>query len=257
MPMTLKLILIALLAYLGAIGTPWFFGTTGGFYTLGRPLIASALVGLILGNMPVALEVGVIIQAMYIGIITPGAVMPFDVDYIGYLTTALVILSNMDPKLAPTLAVPVGLIGVLIWNLIWVINVYFAHKADKYAESGNLHGVASMNLYPQIVNFILRFVPAFVILYFGNGFLQHLVTIIPPFLNHYLQVVGGLLPALGIGLLLNMIVKDKIYLGIFLVGFLLVEYLKLPILAIALFGIVLAAFWFKFTSKPGEVDGNE
>lgn len=255
--MLIKLILIALLAYLGAIGAPWFFGTTGGFYTLGRPLIASALVGLILGNVPVALEVGVLIQAMYIGIITPGAVMPFDVDYIGYLTTALVILSNMNPKLAPTLAVPVGLIGVLIWNLIWVINVYFAHRADRYAESGNSKGVVLMNISPQIINFILRFVPALVILYLGKGFLQHLVSIIPPFINHYLQVVGGMLPALGIGLLLNMIVKEKIYLGVFLVGFLIVEYLKLPILAIALFGIVLALFWFKFAPKAKEVHGNE
>ncbi|NNG66860.1 PTS mannose/fructose/sorbose/N-acetylgalactosamine transporter subunit IIC [Caldanaerobacter subterraneus] len=246
--MIIKLVIIALLAYLGAIGAPWFFGTTGGFYTLGRPLIASALVGIILGDIPKALEVGVLIQAMYIGIITPGAVMPFDVDYIGYLTTALVILSNLDPKLAPTLAVPVGLIGVLIWNTIWVINVYFAHKADRYAEKADYKGVALMNILPQIVNFALRFIPALIILYLGKGFLENLVTSIPPFINHYLQVVGGMLPALGIGMLLNMVVKEKIYLGIFLLGFLMVEYLKLPILAVALFGGVLSLFWFKFTS---------
>ena len=80
--MTLQIILIALFSYLGSIGSPWFFGTTGGFYTLGRPLVAAAIVGLILGDMTTALEVGILIQAMYIGVITPGAVMPFDVDYI-------------------------------------------------------------------------------------------------------------------------------------------------------------------------------
>ena len=94
-----QLLLIALFAYLGSIGTPWFFGTTGGFYTLGRPLIAAAIVGIILGDIPTALAVGVLIQAMYIGVITPGAVMSFDVNYIGYLATALVILSGADPKL--------------------------------------------------------------------------------------------------------------------------------------------------------------
>lgn len=247
--MVVKIILIALLAYLGAIGTPWFFGTTGGFYTLGRPLIASALVGIILGNVPLALEVGVLIQAMYIGIITPGAVMPFDVDYIGYITTALVVMSNMDPKLAPTLAVPVGLLGVLIWNIVWVVNVYFVHKADKYAEEGNMKGVKMMNILPQIVNFALRFIPAFIILYLGKDFLQNFVSSIPPFVSHYLEVVGGMLPALGIGLLLNMIIKEKIYIGIFIVGFLMVVYLELPIIPIAIFGTVLALFWYKFTAQ--------
>ncbi|SKC85767.1 PTS mannose/fructose/sorbose/N-acetylgalactosamine transporter subunit IIC [Maledivibacter halophilus] len=250
--MTIKLILIAALAYLGAIGAPWFFGTTGGFYTLGRPLVASALVGLILGDVTTALEVGVLIQAMYIGIITPGAVMPFDVDYIGYLAPALVILSKMDPTLAPTLAVPIGLIGVMIWNLVWVVNVYFAQKADKFAENGNLKGVVSMNIIPQVANFALRFVPAFIILYLGKGFLEKLLASIPEFITHYLQVVGGMLPALGIGLLLTMIVKERIYLGLFLVGFVLVVYLQLPILAIALIGSVLALFWFKFAANNGE-----
>ncbi|KUO71154.1 MAG: PTS sugar transporter [Clostridia bacterium BRH_c25] len=247
--MTFQLILIALLAYLGAIGAPWFFGTTGGFYTLGRPLIAAALVGLILGDVKLALEVGILIQAMYIGIITPGAVMPFDVNYIGYLTTALVVLSKMDPKLAPTLAVPVGLLGVLIWNVIWVVNVYFVHKADKYAEAGNMNGVKMMNILPQVVNFALRFIPAFIILYLGKDFLQTIISSIPDSVTHYLQVVGGMLPALGIGLLLNMIIKEKIYLGVFLVGFIIVVYLKLPIIPIALFGIVLALFWYKFAAS--------
>jgi len=116
---------------------------------------------------------------MYIGIITPGAVMPFDVNYIGYLTTALVVLSKMDPKLAPTLAVPVGLLGVLIWNVIWVVNVYFVHKADKYAEAGNMNGVKMMNILPQVVNFALRFIPAFIILYLGKDFLQTIISSIP------------------------------------------------------------------------------
>lgn len=250
--MTFKLIIIALLSYLGAIGTPWIFGTTGGFYTLGRPLVASALVGLILGDVSAALEVGVLIQAMYIGVITPGSVMPFDVDYIGYITTTLIVLSKSDPTLAPTLAVPVGLIGVTIWNLIWVINVYFAHRADKYAEEGNVRGIKMMSMLPQVVNFALRFIPAFVIMYYGQEVLENILNILPELVTHYLQVVGGMLPALGIGLLLNMIVKEKIYLGLFLVGFIIVQYLELPMIPIALLSMVIAAFWYKFTSTREE-----
>lgn len=241
-----KISLIALLSYLGAIGAPWFFGTTGGFYTLGRPLVASALVGLILGDMKTALEIGTVIQAMYIGVITPGAVMPFDVDYIGYLTPALIILSGAEAGISSALAVTVGLIGVTIWNIIWVVNVYFAHRADKYAAEGNGDGIKAMNIGAQLVNFLMRFVPAFLILYYGQGFLQNLSTIIPPFVTSFLNVLSGMLPALGIGLLLNMIVTDKIYLGIFVLGFMLVTYLHLPIIAVAVMGIVFSLLLFRF-----------
>lgn len=248
----LQIILISLIVYLGSIGTPWFFGTTGGFYTLGRPLIAAAIVGFILGDMETALAVGVIIQAMYIGIITPGAVMPFDVNYIGYLTTALVVMSNASPELGVTIAVPVGLLGVLIWNIIWVINVYFAHRADRYAEKGSSKGVRMMNVLPQIVNFVLRFVPAFFILFLGRGFLEQVLALIPETVEHYLIVVGGILPALGIGLLLTMIIKDKMYLGVFLLGFLMVVYLELPIIAISIFGIIIAMFAYRLSGKDDE-----
>lgn len=256
--MIFKLTLIALFSYLGAIGAPFILGTTGGFYTLGRPLVASAIVGLILGDMQTALEVGVMIQAMYIGIITPGAIMPFDVDYIGYLTPALIILSKMDPKLAPTLAVPVGLLGVFLWvNVIWIANVYFAHRADKYAEEGSMQGVISMNILPQILNFVVRFGAAFIVLYYGKDFLQGMLDSIPEFVTHYLGVVGGMLPALGIGLLLNMIIKEKSYLGLFLVGFVLAVYLKLSIIAIAILAGVLAIFWYKMSSGGGKFDGGQ
>lgn len=247
-----QIILIALIVYLGSIGTPWFFGTTGGFYTIGRPLVAAAIVGLILGDVETALAVGVIIQAMYIGVITPGAVMPFDVNYIGYLTAALVVMSNASPELGATIAVPVGLLGVLIWNIIWVVNVYFAHKADKYAADGNSRGIRMMNLLPQVVNFILRFVPAFLILLLGRGFLEKALDAIPATLEHYLIVVGGILPALGIGLLLTMIVKDKIYLGVFLLGFIMVVYLELPIIAISIIGTIAALFVYRFSNNENE-----
>lgn len=70
--------------------------------------------------------------------------------------------------------------------------------------------------------------------------MDQVLALIPETVEHYLIVVGGILPALGIGLLLTMIVKDKMYLGVFLLGFLMVVYLELPIIAISIFGIIIA-----------------
>ncbi len=256
----LQIILIALFAYLGSIGSPWIVGLTGGWYTLGRPLVASMIVGLILGDIPTALAIGITLQAMYIGVITPGAVLPFDVNYAGYLVPALIIMAKANPSIAATLAVPVAMIGVLLWNLTWVLNVIFVHRADKYAEEGNLKGMKICNVGGgQALNFICRFVPAFLILLFGSTMLEGFIAAIPAGVQSYLAVVSGMLPALGIGLLLNMIIKDKSFIGLFIVGFVLATYLKLPIIAIAIIGSVIAVFYYKIASagakKEDETNG--
>jgi PTS system mannose-specific IIC component len=101
-------------------------------------------------------------------------------------------------------------------------------------------------------------VPAFIILYFGKNFMQNFVSSIPDYVSHYLTVVGGMLPALGIAILLNMIIKKKMFYGVFLIGFILSVYLKLPIIPIAAIGAVIAIFWYHFSSrKEVEYDGGK
>ena len=55
---TLQVILIALFIYLGAIGS--IVGNTIGWYCLGRPLVASFVVGIIMGDVQTAMLVGVL-----------------------------------------------------------------------------------------------------------------------------------------------------------------------------------------------------
>jgi len=250
----IKIIIISLFAYLGSIGAPWFFGTTGGWYTLGRPLVACMIVGLVLGDLKTALGIGIVLQAMYIGVITPGAVLPFDVNFAGYLVPALIILSKADPSVALVLAVPVAMIGVLLWNLTWVLNVFFVHQADHFANKGDSKGIVRSNLGAQVLNFVFHFVPAFIILAYGSTILKSILAGIPTWLTSYLGIVSGMLPALGIGILLNMIIREKQYMGIFLVGFVVAIYLKLPIIAIALIGGVLALFMYSTAAKNAKGD---
>ena len=67
---TYQIILIALFVYLASIGS--IVGNTIGWYTLGRPLIAAFVVGLILGDVQTAMIVGIPLQIMYMGNVTPG-----------------------------------------------------------------------------------------------------------------------------------------------------------------------------------------
>jgi len=77
--------------------------------------------------------VGATINLMYIGFIAAGGALPGDPCLAGVLGTALAITSHLDTQAAVAIAVPLGLLGTLIWFGRLTISAFFAHRADKYA----------------------------------------------------------------------------------------------------------------------------
>ena len=170
--------------------------------------------------------------------------MPGNLSVAGVFGTALVILAKADPKLAISFAIPLSLIGILMWNLQMTINVFWVHKADQYAKEGNTRGIYLMTyLFPQLTVFLVNGVPAFLLVYFGGDFFFNLIANTPGSLTNALGIVGGLMPALGIAMLLSFLGKQKL-IPFFFIGFLMSVYLKLNLMSIALFGAALATYSF-------------
>ena len=71
-------------------------------------------------------------------------------------------------------------------NSVWV------HKADKYAEQGNAHGVKiAMNLFAsQIFPFITYAIPSFLCVLFGSSALESLMAVIPSQVTSILSLAG-------------------------------------------------------------------
>ena len=89
--------LFACLASLPGMG-----GTTIGNYTLGRPLVAGLVVGIILGDVQTGIIVGAAIQLVYIALVTPGGTVSADVRAVSYIGIPLAILAirayGLDPS---------------------------------------------------------------------------------------------------------------------------------------------------------------
>lgn len=78
-------LLIALIGYMSSIYSPWLLGGLGGWYTTGRPFVAGMIIGLILGDVKTGILMGAAVQALYIGLVTPGGAMPADVNFAAYI----------------------------------------------------------------------------------------------------------------------------------------------------------------------------
>ncbi len=72
----IQIIAISLFVYLGSIGS--IVGNTIGWYTLGRPWLLPLSVGVIMGDLQTAMIVGIALQIMYMGNVTPGGAVAWD-----------------------------------------------------------------------------------------------------------------------------------------------------------------------------------
>ena len=194
-------------------------------------------------------QVGAAIQMAYIGYIAAGGAMPSDLALAGYLAVALTMLSNATPEVGVTIAVTLGFLGLLVRNGKMTLNSIWVHKADKYAEEGNIKGIKLMNIgASQIVPFIGYFIPTFLAVYFGGEYLEGLLNAIPEFLLKGLQVVGSLLPALGLAMLLKVIGKRS-FMPFFFIGFVFTAYLGLDLIALVILGTCFALLHMYYSGK--------
>ena len=152
---------------------------------------------------------------------------------------AFVSTMGMEQGTAVALAVPIGLLGGLVYSVIHLsISSLAAPLIEKAAATGD----------PKKVNLV----------WFVGGGIKHFIVAVPTFLGVLLgaepmsvvmnqipdQVIAGLtasgslLPAVGMAMLMKMLWDNKIAIYWFL-GFILVAYMGLGTVGVAAFGAVI------------------
>lgn len=233
--MVLSAILVALLA---TMGQWWFFGPIT--KCLVYPLTTGTLVGLFMGDPMTGMLAGANIQLIYLGWISAGGTMPSNTIVAGIFGTAMTILSGADPTMAVTFAIPFSMFGLLLNQVYMTVNAAWIHQADKLLDKGNLRGVRFMNFVPSFcMALVLYGIPAFILVVSGSGWATDLINAVPESVISALQVVGGIMPALGIAMLLNYLGKKKL-IPWFFGGFFLTVYSGLGLTAISIFSAIIA-----------------
>lgn len=231
----------------------------GGF-NINTVIFNAVIVGLIMGNMHDAMIIGASIQLIYLGTVAAGGNQPTDPCLASYVAIPIAIASGLDTNAAVALAVPIGLLGSQLTNLVYLINGFFAEKADDFAKQGNGKGIATWGLYiPFIVRTLLIMALVSVTVYFGSTALAGVMNNIPEWLTHGLSAMGACLPAVGFAIIANLISKPK-YVVFFFVGFFLVQYTKMATMPLLLAGLFITWLYITCTkdnSTASDEDDDE
>lgn len=201
-------------------------GMIGGyfaFFFIASPIVVGVVAGLIYGDLKQGLIIGGGIAAAFAGIIAPGGNLPTDSALAATTVIPIALATGLSAEQAIAFAVPMGLVGSFVTNLRKIVNVIFVHRADKCAENGDSAGLTRCAIiYPPLIELPLLFLPVFLVVMFGQDAMLAFMNSVPTWVMHGLEVAGGVMPAIGFALIMNMIGKPKM-IPYTIVGFILVK----------------------------------
>ncbi len=251
----IQAVLLGIFACLSSM--PGLGGTTIGNYTLGRPLVAGLVVGIILGDIKSGIIVGAAIQVIYIALVTPGGTVSADVRAISYIGIPLAMVSikglGIDPgtteatQLAAALGAAVGTLGTVLFYGTATINLLWQHIGWKSIEKGNFKNLYLVNMgYPWISHIICSFIPTLIITISGEYMVQIIKNYLPMdgIAMKTLFTVGSLLPAVGIAILLKQVVTKPTDLITFFFGFTLAASMGVNLIGAAIVGGFFAILYY-------------
>lgn len=190
-----------------------------------RPIIVCTLTGAILGDIQTGLITGGLTELAFAGLTPAGGVQPPNPIMAGLMTTVIAWSTGVDAKTAIGLGLPFSLLMQYVILFFYSAFSLFMTKADKCAKEADTAAFSRLNWATMLIVASAYAVIAFLCTYLAQGAMQALVKAMPAWLTHGFEVAGGILPAVGFGLLLRVMFKAQ-YIPYLIAGFLFVCYIQ-------------------------------
>jgi mannose/fructose/N-acetylgalactosamine-specific phosphotransferase system component IIC len=231
----------------------------------GRPLIAGAGAGIIVGDLKLGMAIGATMELAALGVYTYGGATIPDYPTGAIVGTALAhhaAAGSHDARvsLGYTIGIPAALLLTALDPVGRFLPVFGIHRADTYALEGNSQGITLMHWLGFIPWALMRAIPTFVATNALNTkTVTHWFNYLAKDHGHFnflegMTLVGGMLPAVGFAMLLKLLPVRQ-YWFFLLPGFVFAAYLGIDntkLVALALFGLSLAFIYItlKYRDEP-------
>ena len=225
--MMLDAFFVALAVFVGVAGHELF-----GMAMLSRPIVVAPLAGLLLGDVQTGLIVGASLESIFMGVVNIGISSTAEPALAAGLATAFAINLGGNVGTIIPIVFPLAVLGLQLMNFIFSFVIGpCAPKFEELAKEGKDKEITILHFGLWFVHYALyALIPFFAVL-FGSDAVQRILEMIPDVIMNGLTVAGNML--------LQMLWDNKIAIY-FLLGFILVAYLDLPLIAIAVLGTIIA-----------------
>ncbi|RHW48222.1 PTS sugar transporter subunit IIC [Bombilactobacillus bombi] len=208
------------------------------------PILYGAITGMILGDVKTGLMVGATLQLMSLGVANiGGSSMP---DYIvaAIISAAISVTTGKGIAAGMAIGLPVGMLTMNLDVIVKLINSAIAKKTQTFANRKQFGKMQKMIPIATFMYPLEAALPVFLAVVFGKTVVESILNFMPQWFTVGLNVAGGMLPAVGIAMLL-VYMPMKRYGYWIIIGFVLSAFLKMPVLGVALLGCAAAVNQFK------------
>ena len=215
------------------------------------PVIVGLATGLIMGDLHTAMVVAGTFQLMMLGVAALGGASVPNYGLATIVGAFVAIRTGTGLKTAIAVGIPVGLLAIQLEVLRRIIANFVAHKMQTLNEEKKWKQMLRWGYAGPVLCFVETALPTAIVVLVGPTAIKMILKFIPTWITDGLTVAGGLLPLVGIAMLLHYMPVKK-FLPFLVAGFVLAAFIKIPIIGIALLGLA-AAYWY-FNS---EIDKNK
>lgn len=220
-----------------------------------RPIIVATITGLILGDVQTGLIAGGLTELAFAGLTPAGGTQPPNPILAGVMTTVIAYTTNTSPALALGLALPFSILMQYVILFFYSSFSVFMKRADEYAENADVNGLTNLNYLLTGIVALSYGIVVFLSAYAAQDLLKSLIEVLPTWFIHGLEIAGGILPAVGFAMLLNVMLKMR-YLPFFIVGFFMATYIPIAnLLPVAVLGFALGLYDYFFVKDDEAVQG--
>lgn len=214
----------------------WWNGLTTGLW-----------VGIVLGDIPTAVILGATFELFYLGAVGAAGGVALQDECAGCLVAIpAVMLSGLDTAAALAVALPVGLIFAQLMNATQFVNAFVNQYVDNAISRRKYSGVSfGVMVLPWLLRIVVIWLPISILIFLGGNAAAAIADNIPTWLTSGLSALGGIMPAVGIGIILY-VMGNAIMLPFMLAGFFLVQYSGISTFGAAIVGAFLAFLYWLF-----------
>lgn len=213
----------------------WWF-----FTMLSRPVFLISILGALLGNPVEGIILGASMELIFLGTTSIGGVVPQDIIIGSVFASALALVYGQETSVAVALSVPLSLLGSIFWNFFKSLITLLAERFEKLIADKNIKGFKRLWIFQYISFLVCYFLLGFIGFLLGADAINSLIQYIPKWITSSLTVAAGMLPALGMALLMTTL-WDKTLAPYFFIGFSLITFFGGNLISVAFIGCALAA----------------
>ncbi|MBP1042491.1 PTS sugar transporter subunit IIC [Vagococcus sp. BWB3-3] len=172
---------------------------------LARPIFIVALLGILLGHPTEGIIMGAQLELIFLGNVSLGGVMPSDITLGSIFGAAFAMIVGSDLNVAIALAVPISMLGTLLYSSMKVIVTSLVPRFEKHIRDHNYKAFSRL-WHLQFWGFELcYFFLGFIVILVGADAIKAFVEWLPAWAQTSMTVASTMLPAIGLALLLKML----------------------------------------------------